>query len=411
MYTFSHRRLAYDFQPHSCRLANTFITVVRVPNNPSREASNMSGFPRLPLELIFHVIDSLVPGDLRTVLRPSGSTTKTLLSLTRVCRAIYPVASNHLRKHCIYIDNDRRLRDLIWCVESARREPQSSDSHHPESTPVMPLSLPPGIALHPITSLYLAPFRDTIDNQPIAIWIRELFCLIHPTLKRLVIDIPLRSMYPADDHLNVRKTLREAFSLLTNLEEFVSVRDELYLDLLEPEWRTEQEVAVWRLWPRLKRLALYNVAADEIFWASVRQMSDLETVILTRADDLETVCIKSHYINTGRASAPVGEDASAHEAEAESSRTTRPLKVVLVNIYNQQPDHLAGRWNWDRIDPENAVKVMLYDVPTSFYGDENPWTLCQQWVKTASLRGYLWEWEGSLVRASRSGASSEEPGV
>lgn len=362
----------------------------------------MNEIPNLPLELIFYIIDSLLPGDPRTILRPSSSVTKTLLSLTRVCRAVYPVALNHLRQHCLYIDNDRRLRDLIWCLESSSKVSQHSDKQsfnltHPD--PVS-FSLPPNSALRSITSLYLAPFGKTIDNQPTAIWIRELFCLIHPTLKRLVIDIPLRSLYPADDHLNVRKTLREAFSLMTNLEEFVSVRDELFLDLLEPEWRTERETIVWRLWPRLKRLALYNVAADEAFWASVRGMNDLETVVLTRADDLESVCIKTHYLDATPTGAPTD------NAETERRPKTRPLKVILVNISNQQPNHLAGRQNWARIDPENAVQVMLYDVPTSFYGDENPCTLCQQWVKTASLRGVIWDWEGSLVKTEQKGQSS-----
>lgn len=367
----------------------------------------MSELPDLPLELIFHIIDSLLPGDPRTVLRPSGSVTKTLLSLTRVCRAIYPVASNHLRRHCLYIDNDRRLRDLIWCVESASERSQHSSKQTSDLTAPVSLSAPPGIALRPITSLYLAPFGNTIDNQPTAIWIRELFCLIHPTLERLVIDIPLRSLYPADDHLNVRKTLREAFSLLTNIEEFVSVRDELFLDLLEPEWRTEREIAVWRQWPRLKRLALYNVAADETFWASVRGMHDLETVVLTRADDLESVCIKNHYLNAIPTSDSTGEAGGATEAETTHQKPRiRPLRVILVNISNQQPNRLAGRQNWAKIDAENVVKIMLYDVPTSFYGDENPWTLCQQWVNTASLRGEIWDWEGSLVQAEQNGQSS-----
>lgn len=366
----------------------------------------MSEVPNLPLELILNIIDSLLPGDSRTVLRPCGSVTKTLLSLTRVCRAIYPVASNHLRQHCLYIDNDRRLRDLIWCIESASGVSQQSNKATSNLTPSVPPSLPPGIALCPIKSLYLAPFGNSLDNLPTAIWIRELFCLIHPTLERLVIDIPLRSLYPADDHLNVRKTLREAFSLLTNLEEFVSVRDELFLDLLEPEWRTEREVAVWRLWPRLKRLALYNVAADETFWASVREMHDLETVVLTRADDLEGVCIKTHYLDATPTSAPTGEAIGGAEAETQQETRARPLKVVLVNISNQQPNHLAGRENWAKVDPKDMVKVMLYNVPTSFYGDENPWTLCQQWVKTAALRGEVWEWEGTLVHAEPMGQSS-----
>lgn len=350
----------------------------------------MSNLANLPLELIFSVIASLL-GDCRTIHNSSHSSTKALLSFTLVCRATYSVATNYLREQCVFIDNDRRLRDLIYTVEATRHRVQGyTGSDIPKSLPSQP-----GTSLRPITSLYLSPFGQTIDNQPAAIWIRELFCLIHPTLRRLVVDIPLRSLYPADDHLNVRKTLREAFSMLTGLEELVSVRDELYLDVLEPEWRTEKETPVWTLWPRLRRLALYNVDADGKFWESVREMRELETVVLTRADGLESTCMKTEYFGTA-----LGGDASGdtgHAAEEEPV-LPRPLKVVIANISNNQPNHLAGRWKWDKVDPNNIMRVMTYDVPTSFYGDENPIHLCQGWVRTAALRGELWEWEGDLVR-------------
>lgn len=368
-------------------------------------------YPDLPLELIFHIIASLF-GDPRTILRPSHPTTKTLRSLTLVCRATYPVASNYLRQRCVYIDTDRRLIDLIHCVELTNDRTQESSGRHAGLTTIIPpaLSLPPGTALRHITTLYLAPFfRSSLDNQPTAIWIRELFCLIHPTLRRLIVDMPLRSLYPADDHLNVRKTLREAFSMLTSLEEFVSVRDELYLDVLEREWRTQRETEIWTLWPGLRRLALYNVAADERFWGSVRGMGDLETVVLTRADDLEEVCIKTGFLGS---SAADGVDAGAgageggqttHRAAAGPNESPRRLKVVLVNVSNHQPNHLAGRWKWNEVDPGGTISVMTYDVPTSFYGDEDPIDLCQEWVKTAAVRGDIWDWEGPLVTAAQVG--------
>lgn len=390
----------------------------------------MADLPKLPLELIFHIISSLL-GDHRTILKPSHSTTKTLLSFTLVCRATYPVASNYLREHCVYIDDDLRLRHLIHHAESTRAHnttttaTTTTNAHHNHhlSLTASPNPRPP---LHPLTALYLAPFqRHTIDDQPTAIWLRELFCLLAPTLRRLVIDIPLRSLRPADDHLAVRDTLRDAFAMLTALEEFVSVRDELYLDVSEPEWRvpaaglgagagagvgvgvgvgvlggSNVEAPAWTAWPKLRRLALYNRAADEGFWRAVAGAAALETLVLTRADCLDGTCMKSEYLgcwSSGGGGAGLGAVGAVGET-LPLPLPPRPLKVVLVNVSNeQQPGSWAGRWKWDRVDPENVMKVMTYDVPTSFYGDDDGTSLCQDWVKTAALRGDLWDWEGPLV--------------
>lgn len=356
----------------------------------------MSTIPHLPLELILQIIASLIT-DPRSILPPSHSTTKTLLSLTRACRATYPIASNYLRQHCVYIDNDRRLRQLLHCVESTRSRTQLSERPGQVAGPATTAPRP----LRPITTLYLAPFGRSLDDQPTAIWLRELFCLLRLTLLRLVVDLPLRSLYPADDHLDVRRTLRGAFEQLLVIEELVCVRDELFLDVLDAEWRRTSghgvpETMVWATWPRLRRLALYNVDADEGFWANARVSGALETVVLTRADGLQDVCAKSAYLGDG--------DAGTHTAPEAYEQPPRPLKVVLVNVSNDHPDRLAGQAKWDEVDPVNVMSVMSYDVPRSFYGDEDPITLCQEWVKTAALRGEIWDWEGTLIKARR-GAS------
>lgn len=381
-----------------------------------------------PLELIFQVIDNVV-GDPHVILRPSHPITRTLLSLASVCRATYPVASNYLRQHCVYIDNDRRLRGLIQCLELTSDWTQGTllESHGGADVTDIPPSTHrlPGAPLCPITTLYLAPYANTLDDQPNAIWIRELFCLIHPTLRRLIVDLPLRSLYPADDHLNVRKTLRDAFSLLTNLEEFVSVRDELFLDVLERAWRRPDEASeapVWTLWHELKRLALYNVNADERFWADVQGMRELETVILTRANGLQETCLKSAYLaaaRVGGANADTDTDGSGFElggadadtdtegsdfdlggAETPEAPPPRPLKVVLVNVSSQHPESVAGQFKWAFVDPDDMISVRIYDVPVPFYGDDDDIELCQGWVKTAALSRELWNWEGTLISAA-----------
>jgi|SRR3569833_1891909 len=148
--------------------------------------------------------------------------------------------------------------------------------------------------------------------------------------------MPLRSLRPAADHLNVRATLRDGFARLARLEEFVSVRDELFLALWEPELQVE-EAAVWTLWPHLRRLALYNVDTAAGFWAMASSMAQLEKIVLTCADGLEAVCAKTEYFKAAK----------------------KPIKVVLVD---DQPRTLPCA-NWSLVDPSDSMSITLYDVP------------------------------------------------
>lgn len=332
-------------------------------NDQLVKASGLGQQPRLPLELMFDVVTWVAPADSNTLVPCSHSTTRTLLALSRVSRAFYPLASRYLRQHCLYIDSDWRLKTMLLSLEARRHQ--------------APLAarLPQEHCGRSITSLFMAPFGRSLDDLPTAMWVRELFCQVCGTLKRLVIDMPLRSLSPADDHLNVRRVLREAFSMLTELEEFTSIRDELYLRTTEPEWRVGPgEPDVWSLWPQIQRMGLYNVEADDGFWHRVAAMPKLGSLVLTRADGLEECCMKTEYL----------------------SRSSRSLRVLLVNVSTSQPTQVA-RWNWETLDPDMRMRVMAYDVPTSFYGDEDEVELCQTWVKTGVIKGSLWGWEGELL--------------
>ncbi|KAK0546493.1 hypothetical protein OC845_004571 [Tilletia horrida] len=64
------------------------------------------------MEIILHMIDRVIDNP-RAIYSPSDDVTKTLLSLTRVCRATYAHASNHLRRHCMFIDDQKRLTDCV----------------------------------------------------------------------------------------------------------------------------------------------------------------------------------------------------------------------------------------------------------------------------------------------------------
>lgn len=302
----------------------------------------------LPLELVLNVITNSLPKYPNVLLAPSHPITQTLLSFTLVCHETRRVANRYIRQYCVYLSSEARLRAFL-------------------------LEIPNRPEIRNINSLFLAPFTgNTIDDLPTATWVRELLNYTCLTLKRLIIDIPLRSLYPENDHLAVRAILREGFQRLENLEELVSVRDELFLSITHHGG----EPPVWRSWTKLRRLALYNVDADSYFWRNVGQMPALETVVLTRADSLRDFNIKKEYFK----------------------HANRALKVLLINVEEDQIrfSHLP-RINWDKLDPEKKVTIMTYNVPCPFEEDD-PIEICQEHVRIGAENGTIWEWEGEQIQ-------------
>lgn len=316
---------------------------------------------RLPTEIILHIVDQLALDGRGTIAyEPSHPITRTLISFTLASRATYPPAVRHLYSRCLHIDSSQRLRRLLNSITAIPQVP----------------TLRPANVLGYVTSLYLAPFDgDSIDDQPTAHWIRELFLRVAPTLKRLVIDMPLRSIYPFSDHLGVRPLLRHGFEALVNLEEFVSVQDDLYLNLYDRE-ENKAEETVWTLWPKLRRLGLYNADCVEEFWETVARMPQLDSLVMTRPDGLEEADIKAELL----------------------ARTTQPMKILIVNAALHHTE-LRGSEAWPEIDKAGRVSVSRYHVP--IWGPEgddlNPISVCQDWVRDGAIRGIIWDLEGILL--------------
>ncbi|KAF2714855.1 hypothetical protein K504DRAFT_445788 [Pleomassaria siparia CBS 279.74] len=302
----------------------------------------------LPLELVLNVITNSLPKYPNVILAPSHPITQTLLSFTLVCHETRRIANRYLRQYCMYLSSERRLRAFL-------------------------LEIPNRPELRNIESLFLAPFDGhTIDDLSTAMWVRELFSFTCNSLKRLIIDVPLRSLYPETDHLAVRAVLREAFVKLENLEELVSVRDELFLSVTHHG----NEPPVWKSWIKLRRLALYNVDASPGFWRSVGQMPALETVVLTRADSLRESNIKKEYFKNG----------------------DRALNVLLINVEEDQVRFSQiPRINWDKLDPQKRVTIFTYNVPCPFEEDD-PIDICQEHVRIGAESGTLWDWRGEQIQ-------------
>ncbi|KAJ3010858.1 hypothetical protein HKX48_007162 [Thoreauomyces humboldtii] len=316
----------------------------------------------LPIELILRIVELLMPsGDYArqsppylspVALSSSHPVTETLLALTRVCRAVNPVATRLLYSKCLYIDSYTRLADLVDTLDAKATAP-----HTQQTNPWGAATL--SVEDH-LTCLFLAPFPfENLNDLAASLNVQRLFAHLHNALERLVIDMPLRTLYPDDDQLGVRRPLFDAFTSLKKVQEFVSVRDELFLayDAFPSEVRE-----VWASWPRLKRLALYNVdIGRDKFWAEINALPVLETLVLSRADGIE---------------------------ERETFSSDRALRIVFVD--GEDPRLPTDAWVKDA---EKAGTILRVIGPLAFDLEEDVAGLCQEWIKDHAVAGDLWDHE------------------
>jgi hypothetical protein len=358
----------------------------------------MEGVCRLPTELLLHTIHSLIPSNPPIAFPASHIVTRTLLKLCLVSKTIHYAAIRLLFAHCVYIDSPDRLRLLLQTLVDHHLE-RAFGSRIPRQLPLdrdyPDFNLETRHENTPksfINSLFLAPFPDdTIDSPEIAPLVLGLCTTIGHYLTRLVIDIPLRSLRPEDDTNNARPFLRAAFQQLVALEEFVSARDELYLDVAEHD---RQHPDMWSTWPNLKRLALYNVDVSPMgFLRDIQQCRQLTHLVLTRADGLtESVFPSSPPLF------PPPPLQMSHSLQ-------RVLIVNFTDDHKYRPAFSRRRWEncflgkvWTAASDNQKHKLQItrIDVPLPGCREADyEIELCQEWVCEAAIQGTLWELPGA----------------
>lgn len=211
---------------------------------------------------------------------------------------------------------------------------------------------------------------ETVKNVQI------LFEMLSKTLRTLVIDMPLRSVDPEEPlgH-HIMQCLRPGFEKLQSLEEFVSVRDELYTSTSVPCTAPQ----AWTFWPKLKRLALHNVLIDDSFWSDLTKLPSLESIVLTGPDGSE-------------------------ELDTLVSKLKASTRVFIVNTADHHD--LTLRRNGDSFSRKYASAVEASDgsaKPTAEKGGASLEIVrvnkedglddieaCQEWVKRHALLAKLW---------------------
>ena len=315
----------------------------------------------IPGEVILQVVDNFIPLHSRKIHRPSDIVTRTLISLTLTCKLTYPLARRLLFHHCLYIDSKDRLDSLL------DKSGYFISNDHSQSIPA--------------SSLFLAPFPPESLNEPqIVNQIECLFAHICTTLKNLVIDMPLRYLYPNEDVHGIRKPLREAFCRLTALEDFCSVKDELFLDALE----SGDEPEVWISWPRLRRLALYNPYVESTFVADLQECQTLTHLVIVRAD-----AYMEQPLTTSEA---VGIPFSLDRVLVVNTKDDR-LRDARLNKASEWHVSFWGCLMFMQSCGMNEL-VSYVDVPVPPGREDEDISLCQEWLCAQAVDGTLWDFPG-----------------
>ncbi|KAF9894569.1 hypothetical protein FE257_006454 [Aspergillus nanangensis] len=325
----------------------------------------------LPNELILEVIEALIPPRSSRIYSPEHPVTRTLVSLTLTSKLTHQAARRLLLTFCLHINSSKKLDNLLDV---------NVDTTSESNPPIQP------------RSLFLAPFPSYNIAEPhIVRQVDRLFSQASASLRTLVINIPLRSLYPNEDDQGLRKIVRGAFCRLTALEEFCSAQDELYCDALT----TGDEPAVWTLWPRLKKLALYNACLDPSFVQGLQGCPNLTHVVFTRAD-----CVL--------------------ESLPENVTSTLPWpslkRVIIVNTHEDHTREVRRReagWETSFVgwlsrgqrttppedhDYQNLEPlVSLITVPIPVGKEGNDIEVCQEWVCSHALDGSLWDFPNDLL--------------
>lgn len=231
-------------------------------------------FSLLPPQIIHQIIRFLLPNNPNAIIHPSHEATKTLLALTRVCRATYQLASSALRLHCVYLDSETQIQALLKCLSTA-----PVNSHGPIRSMFLHAfvdadGLPPRVPNHAyeedeqtLDSMYkglhcMEPV-DWVDqvcvHDETAENVRDLLVAVAPTLRRLIFDYPA-CIVQEEVCGRLWPAFRAGLSSLTYLEEFVST----HYDVSHFDHDVESDAC----WPNLRRLALDcpEIDAENEIW-------------------------------------------------------------------------------------------------------------------------------------------------
>jgi hypothetical protein len=335
----------------------SLTVTLTLPSNHSDMMQNLTdpkytpSTSRLPLELLYHVLDQLVAtrhGHQPIAYEPSNDITKTLRALTLVSRSIYPIASKYLYSNCLYfrshINLGRFIRTLDLILGLAH--PRTLDSGEVLRNGQLYYEAKGTQNMNSIFISFMLPDGRFQGSTPLPAII-GLCQSLDTTIRRLALNFPRMHApaYHPDDVLIEMPKLEE---LILGFH----VIDYFRIPL-----------------PNLKRLIIAaprTLDRDDVL-DFVRLIPSLEVLICIRPYQMICAVIEALF--------------SAYHGKR--------LDVVLVDV-NSNHSTPKGTRSWT---DDDVVRVWEIDVPTSFYGDDNNLDLCVDYMWTHGVDGTLWNHE------------------
>ena len=163
------------------------------------------------------------------------------------------------------------------------------------------------------------------------------------------------------------------------------MKDELYLSTVEGR----QEPAVWSFWPRLQRLALYNVAVDSSqFIDGLRQCSNLTHLVLVRPDGLSEE-VPSEHMDSGFLSSLqrliiVNTAADFLQSTPFDQKMWEESFVGRLHALRSPGDVDADS------DSETGSVASYLSLRVPFGRDDDDIEICQEWLSAQAMSGALW---------------------
>lgn len=124
-----------------------------------------------------------------------------------------------------------------------------------------------------IKSIAFTGFNEKLLIR-LSLLINNILTFCSQSIERLLFDAAFRVLYSYEENLPIMEHFSVTLSALPGLVEFISIRDELYL----AGWTAKP--ACWPEWPRIRRIALYNLELDSQFIDEVEKKDGLEKLCI-----------------------------------------------------------------------------------------------------------------------------------
>lgn len=324
----------------------------------SAPTESLPPVPRLPPELLYHVIDQLVDTGNRPqplAFAPSSDTTRTLRSLTLVSRTVYTVASQYLYSRCVFLHTLSNYALFLRTLGS--HLPSLSHLLEPDWAVRNERFFSDTSVSKQIVSAFISPTRTKNDKRSITMGpllklprVIELCHKLGGTLRRLALDFsPVRLPRHDSQSQDAHNEQNSVFTGMPRLEELILSFHVLIYFRFPP--------------PNLKRLAVTEDGFDNVI-QFIKSISSLECLVFLRPLTLNSAEVDALF-------------ATYHGEK---------LDVVLVDVNSNHRTPFNTR-SWR---PEDRVIIWEADVPKSFYGDEEDIDLCTSYIWTHGVNGTLW---------------------